>query len=251
MSADTDKRGGLPEDDALGAFAAGALPPRRRRNPSPDRTPDPDPNPAAGGPPPEEADQAEAAQAADTQGPPVGTTVDEYKPAPLPEPRRKTERGYLPSPSGIAPQTTGNALRSTQCTIMVSVSVRDRFAAYQLAKKLERGTEPTNAVVVRRAVLHARRNDLFAQMLQYVRHRQQPTDDEDDDPDGVFGDVRGRRTERGRTKDSQQQSFRPSYQELAVIDTLTEAYGFENRSEFLDACLDTFLPPLPDKRRRP
>lgn len=140
--------------------------------------------------------------------------------------------------------------RSTQCTVNVSASVRDRFSAYQLAKKLDRGSEPTNAVVIRRAVLNARKNDLFAQMLEYVRHSQVPHDDEDDDPEGLFGDVQGRRAERGRTKDTRQLPFRPSYEELAVIDALAAGYHFANRSEFLDAALDAFLPQLPDKRRR-
>ncbi|HEX5567932.1 MAG TPA: hypothetical protein VFY14_13570 [Streptomyces sp.] len=135
--------------------------------------------------------------------------------------------------------------RATQCTIMVSATVRDRFARYQLARKTEKGTEPTNAVVVRRAVLHARRHDLFPQLLETVRHRAQPLDDEDHDPDDLFGAVPGRRVERGRIKDSVQQSFRPSYQELAVIDAITAAYGFPSRSDFLDAALDAFLPPLP------
>jgi hypothetical protein len=139
--------------------------------------------------------------------------------------------------------------RATQCTVMVSVSVRDRFAHYQLTKKME-GREPTNAVVVRRAVLHARKNDLFAQLLEKVRHRQQPVEDEDHDPDGLFGEVPGRRAERGRVKDSVQQSFRPSYQELEVIDAITAAYGFPSRSDFLDAALDAFLPPMPSGKSR-
>lgn len=140
--------------------------------------------------------------------------------------------------------------RITQCTVNVSVNVRDRFAAYQLAKKLEKGSEPTNAVVVIRALKYVRRNDLFAQMLESIRHQNNPFDDEDDDPDGLFGDVQGRRVERGRSRDMAQQSFRPTYDELAIIDALVTGYGFTNRSEFLDAVLDVFLPPLPEKRRR-
>ncbi|NUP35751.1 MAG: hypothetical protein HOY76_01690 [Streptomyces sp.] len=133
---------------------------------------------------------------------------------------------------------------------MVSGSVRERFAHYQLTKKMQTGKEPTNAVVVRRAVLNARKNDLFAQLLEQVRHRQQPVEEEDHDPDGLFGEVPGRRAERGRMKDSVQQSFRPSYQELEVIDAMTTAYGFPSRSDFLDAALDAFLPPLPAGKNR-
>jgi hypothetical protein len=140
--------------------------------------------------------------------------------------------------------------RATQCTIMVSTSVRDRIAHYQLTKKMETGKEPTNSVVVRRAFLHAKRGDLFQTLLSAIRHRQNPVDDEDYDDDGLLGEVLGRRVERGRMKDSQQQSFRPSYQELATYDAFSVAYGFPSRSDFLDACLDEFLPSLPASGRR-
>ncbi|MFD6416179.1 hypothetical protein [Streptomyces sp. NPDC060194] len=133
---------------------------------------------------------------------------------------------------------------------MVSSQVRKRFAAYQLAQKLSTGHEPTNAVVVRRAVLHAKKHDLFATLLESVRHRQQPVQDADFDPDNIFGDVPARRTERGAVKDGRQQSFRPSKQELAVIDGFTTAYGFPNRSDFLNGALDAFLPALPEGRGR-
>ncbi|MEV3996659.1 hypothetical protein AB0K62_13415 [Streptomyces halstedii] len=133
---------------------------------------------------------------------------------------------------------------------MVSTSVRDRIAQYQLTKKMEAGKEPTNSVVVRRAFLHAKRGDLFRKLLSAVHHRQNPVEDEDYDDDGLLGEVVGRRAERGRMKDSQQQSFRPSYQELATYDAFSTAYGFPSRSDFLDACLDEFLPTMPSGGRR-
>lgn len=265
MTTSTDeqdgRRGGLPEDDALDAFADAAnkaTGPRRRRRtpfPSPADPPAPDSPPE----PPVEPEQHAPADSDERQPDPQPQTVLE------PEPPHDTQN--LPAPSiektpEPVPQDTARqpatvqirnlgepGQRATQCTIMVSTSVRDRFAHYQLTKKME-GREPTNAIVVRRAVLHARKNDLFAQLLEKVRHRQQPVEDEDHDPDGLFGEVPGRRAERGRVKDSVQQSFRPSYQELEVIDTITAAYRFPSRSDFLDAALDAFLPPLPSGKGR-
>lgn len=278
MSTDTDKRGGLPEDTALGAFAAGAIPPRRKRNRNQEAAPaESEPAQSAAD---VTAEPAPVTVAADLDAAPAPTPdrvpegvaeerqvipeqhTDPATEEPTPAPpraavaRRPQVRAVTPSPArplaelGIQRDQQPAAGRITQCTVNVSVNVRDRFAAYQLAKKLEKGSEPTNAVVVRRAILHARRNDLFAQMLESIRHRQAPLDDEDDDPDGLFGDVQGRRVERGRGRDMAQQSFRPSYEELGIIDALVSGYGFDNRSEFLDAALDAFLPPLPDKRRR-
>ncbi|MET7552172.1 hypothetical protein ABZS94_42175 [Streptomyces sp. NPDC005500] len=137
-----------------------------------------------------------------------------------------------------------------QCTIMVSSDVRRRFAQYQLAQKMTTGHEPTNAVVVRRAVLHVKKHDLFGSLREALRHRRQPVQEEDSDPDGLFGEVPARRTARGSVKDSRQQSFRPSSRELAVIDALASAYAFPNRSDFLNSALDAFLPPLPNDSPR-
>lgn len=140
--------------------------------------------------------------------------------------------------------------RATQCTVMVSTAVRDRFAHYQLAKKMAGEKEPSNALVVRRAFLHAKRNNLFGKLLADVYHQQNQVDDEDYDEDGLLGDVVGRRTVRGRMKQTGQQSFRPSEQELATYDAYSQAYGFPSRSDFLDAVLDEFLPQLPASGRR-
>lgn len=266
------RRGGLPEDDSLDAFSAMAnaatAPRRRRRAPAAPTAPEPQAEPMTV----DAAPQPEEPVAVNVEPEPEERqAAKDEDPAPQPEPARPTlvpqpspSNGKLPTPAvpsierapAPAPDTDrqpatvqirnlGEAgQRATQCTVMVSTSVRDRFAHYQLAKKME-GREPTNAIVVRRAVLHARKNDLFAQLLEKVRHRQHPVEDEDHDPDGLFGEVPGRRAERGRVKDSVQQSFRPSYQELEVIDAITAAYGFPSRSDFLDAALDAFLPSLP------
>lgn len=140
--------------------------------------------------------------------------------------------------------------RATQCTVMVSTGVRDRFAHYQLAKKMAGEKEPSNALVVRRAFLYAKRNDLFGKLLTDVYQQQNAVDEEDYDEDGLLGEVIGRRAVRGRLKDSGQQSFRPSEQELATYDAYSQAYGFPSRSDFLDAVLDEFLPRLPASGRR-
>ncbi|MGW7671565.1 hypothetical protein ACWGJX_31245 [Streptomyces sp. NPDC054775] len=115
--------------------------------------------------------------------------------------------------------------------------------------KVQTGSEPTNAVVVKRAFLHAHKNDLWAELREAVRHRQHPINAEDDDPDGLFGDVPARRVDRGGVKHSVQQSFRPSPQELGVYDGYAAAHGFDNRSDFIDAVLDAFLPELPASQR--
>jgi hypothetical protein len=274
---DQGKTGSLPDEDLSAAFsgaAAAALAPRRRnRRGAGGTTPaeEPKPDQPANEPAPPSTEPAETEATEERAEPPKRTeepsAVQPKQAAPVPSPAASTEDAapsepkasadlvlQTPAPvetpqprevSAVQIRNLGEAgQRATQCTVMVSVSVRDRFAHYQLTKKME-GREPTNAVVVRRAVLHARKNDLFAQLLEKVRHRQQPVEDEDHDPDGLFGEVPGRRAERGRVKDSVQQSFRPSYQELEVIDAITSAYGFPSRSDFLHAALDAFLPPLP------
>lgn len=138
----------------------------------------------------------------------------------------------------------------TQCTIMISSNVRDRFSHYQLEKKMAGEPEPANAMVVRRAFLHARRHQLFGEILKNWYHQATAVDQEDYDEDGLLGEVVGRRSVRGRVRDSGQQSFRPSKQELATYDAFQTAYGFTDRSAFLEGVLDKFLPELPASRRR-
>jgi hypothetical protein len=227
----------LPDDDALDAL----LPPRKKKR-------------AAPVPP---ADQAAPARTGPARVP-DRAVADKPEPAPAPAVPAPAQRA-APVPWRQAPVQAGpldiqhpeiDGQHSTQCTVNISAEVRARFSAYQTAKRLEVGAEPTNAVIVRRALLHARKNNLFGRMLEAVRHQASPVEAEDDDPEGLFGDVIGRRPERGRVRQAAQLPFRPSYQELAVIDTLARTYGFANRSVFLNAALDEFLPPLTDKRRR-
>ncbi|GGN46350.1 hypothetical protein [Streptomyces fuscichromogenes] len=233
-------RGGLPEDAALAAFgidsdmALAAFGPSARSSPSAEEE-------AMG---PREAGGAEAAS--------VSASAASVQAAPAP----RAARPVVVTPDAVPvarieiAHTGADASRlPTQCTIMVQAQVRDRFGKYQTAQKVETGLEPTNAVVVKRAFLHANRNDLWPQLREAVRHRQQPISEEDHDPDGLFGEVPARRVDRGGVKHGVQQSFRPSLQELAVYDAYAEAYSFNNRSDLLDAVLDAFLPSLPAVRR--
>lgn len=163
-----------------------------------------------------------------------------------------------PTPPGLqggtievqVPALGPTGARATQCTVMISTGVRDRFAHYQLAKKVAGEREPSNALVIRRAFIHAKRANLFGKLLADLYHQTNALDEEDYDEDGLLGDVIGRRTIRGRLKETGQQSFRPSEQELATYDAFSQAYGFPSRSDFLDCVLDEFLPQLPASGRR-
>jgi hypothetical protein len=237
-------RGGLPEDSALDAFAVdsdaalAAFAPRKPSARSTPAAPSTSNSDGAGTPTATEgSSRAEVVHPSPV--PRIGTPAGDLVPTESAAPAVRVEVDRAPTQSSNLP---------TQCTIMVQSQVRERFGRYQTTQKVESGVEPTNAVVVKRAFLHAHRNDLWVQLREAVRHRQQPVSEEDDDPDGLFGDVPARRVDRGGVKHGVQQSFRPSPQELKVYDAYAEAYLFDNRSDFLDAVLDAFLPPLPNRR---
>jgi hypothetical protein len=137
-----------------------------------------------------------------------------------------------------------------QCAVNISLDVRDRFDTYQAAKTQETSRTPTNAVVVRRAVNAANNAGAFFEIRERALARLQPDEDDEDDSGSLFGEVEGRRSARGRIKQTAQQPFRPSRQELAVIDVIWEGYGFPSRSDFLDAVLDWWLPDIPRKKPR-
>ncbi|MFI6645700.1 hypothetical protein [Streptomyces sp. NPDC050504] len=248
----TEVDGGLPDNDkdldAFGAAAAAAFTPKpRRRAAKPSAAPEPQPAAPAEATPPSEAGPPSEAAPPPEAGP---SSVVRTVPAPVPAP---AAAGGVAAEQPVVvriPQLGAPGQDATQCTVMVDRTVRKRFARYQSAQQQATGHEPTNAVVVRRAMLQARKNDRFAALRQTVRLRQQPLQEEDHDAEGLFGEVPERRTERGAVKDSAQQSFRPSRQELAVYDAYSTAYGFPSRSDFLNAVLDAFLPELPAKDRR-
>lgn len=284
----SDVNSTLPDGDALAAFANSALGGgRRRRRPQAaetsvdakpketGKTAAPEPAPAvveeAPAPAPEPSaaqEQQEPAQAAVPT--PARAPEAEQTPAPREEPAPATGGGEVAvravavpmtrtsMPPGLqggpvevrVPALGPSGARATQCTIMISQSVRDRFAHYQLAKKMAGDKEPSNALVVRRAFLYCRRADVFGKLLADVYQQHNAVDEEDYDEDGLLGEVIDRRVVRGRIKDSGQQSFRPSEQELATYDAYSQAYGFPSRSDFLGAVLDEFLPQLPASGRR-
>ncbi|WP_069765989.1 hypothetical protein [Streptomyces sp. LUP47B] len=228
------------------------------------KEPEPDPEPAAR---PEPSAPAPAAtvptptRAPDTE-PTASPRVEEAAPAApgrevdvravsVPSTRTPVPPGLQGGPVEVRVPALGPAgVRATQCTVMVSNSVRDRFAHYQLAKKMAGEKEPSNALVVRRAFLYCKRKDLFVALLTDVYQQNNAVDEEDYDEDGMLGEVVDRRVVRGRLKDSGQQSFRPSEQELVTYDAYSQAYGFPSRSDFLGAVLDAFLPQLPAAGRR-
>ncbi|MFE2473153.1 hypothetical protein [Streptomyces mirabilis] len=249
-SSQANKRGGLPDDSALDAFsidskaAQAAFAPRARRS-----------TPAAGsdGTGPGENGGAEAISSPMPTAP-VPALEAEAAPPSAVVPVRAVTPDVRPAATAAVEIPVASTISAgtdlTQCTVMVERQVRKRFELYQTNLRAQTGWEPTNAVVVRRAFLHAMKNDLWGELRERTRHRQQPVSEEDYDPDGLFGDVPARRVDRGAVKDSTQQSFRPSRQELAVYDGYAAAHGFDNRSDFLDAVLDGFLPALPTAARR-
>jgi hypothetical protein len=278
----SDVNSELPDQDALAAFATSALGPgrRRRRAQAADSA-----APAPGAPAVDDtAQEAEAAKeaeqaASDATESPTTPEVAAQEPQPEPEPaapardeqaaptapgrevdvravsvpttRTPVPPGLQGGPVEVRVPALGPAgVRATQCTVMVSNSVRDRFAHYQLAKKMAGEKEPSNALVVRRAFLYCKRKDLFVALLTDVYQQHNAVDEEDYDEDGMLGEVVDRRVVRGRLKDSGQQSFRPSEQELVTYDAYSQAYGFPSRSDFLGAVLDAFLPQLPASGRR-
>jgi hypothetical protein len=222
----------------------------------PDQAAHPEPSapaPTATVPTPTRAPDAErtaparAEQAAPTA---PGREVD-VRAVSVPSTRTPVPPGLQGGPVEVRVPALGPAgVRATQCTVMVSNSVRDRFAHYQLAKKMAGEKEPSNALVVRRAFLYCKRKDLFVALLTDVYQQHNAVDEEDYDEDGMLGEVIDRRVVRGRLKDSGQQSFRPSEQELVTYDAYSQAYGFPSRSDFLGAVLDAFLPQLPASGRR-
>ncbi|MDX3298594.1 hypothetical protein PV569_33575 [Streptomyces scabiei] len=198
------------------------------------------------------ADTEPESEPADTKPEPTVTTAVEVRPASVAVTRTSPAPPRLQG--GVVhvqvPDLGPSGARPTQCTVMLSHNVRDRFARYQLEKKMAGEKEPANALVVRRAFLSAKRNNLFGEILAEMYHRANAVDEEDYDEDGLLGEVVGRRPVRGRLRESGQQSFRPSEQELATYDAFSTAYGFLDRSAFMEGLLDRFLPQLPAAGRR-
>ncbi|AJF70375.1 hypothetical protein [Streptomyces vietnamensis] len=220
MTAQADeKRGGLPEDEGLEAFGAAAAVAFQSRS--------------------RVASTASGGSVKPDSAP--GNRSDREPALPIEAP--------APRPSAATPLLRRRG--TDQCMVMVDGHVRLRFERYQTAQRQTTGREPTNAVVVRRAVLHAQRHDLYAEMLARLQADNRPSTDEDDDPDGLFGTPEpSQRLARGRVKNREQLSFRPSAHELEVIDGLASSWAFPSRSDFVNEALHVFLPALKRERSR-
>ncbi|MFE4304763.1 hypothetical protein ACFRR6_01595 [Streptomyces sp. NPDC056891] len=124
-------------------------------------------------------------------------------------------------------------------TSIVDVTVVARFSAYQTAQKVKTGAEPANTVVVFEAINAAMREGKLSELGKAP----------EGDPDDFLSiHTPGRRTSRERRK-TDQLSWRPTYGQLNKLDKVWKAH-FKDRSQFINAVLDDFLPEL-RKQRRP
>ncbi|MEU9416048.1 hypothetical protein [Streptomyces sp. NPDC048272] len=209
---EVSKRGGLPDGDAdLAALASSALGPSRGGNPAPAAPPQP-----AGSSP---------------------------SPTPSPGPPQPRAARTVAAPESPAQELddaeeTNLQNRFTQVTSIVDVAVLERFGAYQDAQKAKTGAEPANTVVVFEAINAAMRANKLGELSRAPEA----------DPDDFLAiHTPGRRTSRERRK-TDQLSWRPTFGQLGKLDTAWKAH-FKDRSQFINAVLDDFLPELKPKRR--
>ncbi|MFD6465230.1 hypothetical protein [Streptomyces goshikiensis] len=128
--------------------------------------------------------------------------------------------------------------RFTQVTSLVDVTVVARFNAYQTAQKVKTGAEPANTVVVFTAINAAMKADKLGELSRPP----------EGDPDDFLSiQTPGRRTSRERRR-VDQLSWRPTYGQLAKIDEAWKDF-FKDRSAFINAVLDDFLPAAKPPRR--
>lgn len=207
------RRGGLPEDEDLGAFAAAATG-------------------AFGSGPDPAARKASLAAVPSTAGDPAG----EGQPA-VTSPAAGTHAAPAVTDAPELPDIPhGDLIR--QATINVAAGVAERFRAYQRQQAAE-GPAPSNAEVVFRALDACR-----GRYAEVVASRQPQAE-----PGRLFGaPVAGRRVS-SEARLSSQINYRPTYREVAEIKRLGEQAGAQSVSAFLDAVLDEFLPQLPGRPR--
>ncbi|WP_344033171.1 hypothetical protein [Streptomyces luteireticuli] len=123
--------------------------------------------------------------------------------------------------------------RFRQVTSTIAVSVISRFDKYQTAQKVENGASLSNTAVVLTAINHS-----AGKFEELARNWGKPQEE----PGQLFA-IRtpGRRVTKDRRK-TDQLSWRPTYGEIAQVDKIWESAGFPNRSAFVEATLDAFLP---------
>ncbi|MER5372673.1 hypothetical protein [Streptomyces sp. NPDC002553] len=125
----------------------------------------------------------------------------------------------------------------------MDVEVLERFKEYQLDQKIRTKSEPSNTVVVFRAINSAVAGNKLEQLSKL--------DDVADEDAGGFLAIQapGRRTSRERRR-TDQLSWRPTFANLTQIDDLWPTAGFKDRSHFVNGVLDGFLPELKRKRKK-
>jgi len=217
------KRGGLPEgDDSLAALASTALGGPRKAAKTAPTTP---PRPSGS------ASQSQSSSPpAPAAAPPQPRSAT---PAPAPAPRPATQ----------APDSR-TADRFTQVTSIVDVDVLERFKDYQLDKKLREGKEPSNTFVVFSAINDAVKEDALDRLSKTGTEEEEVAD-----PNAFLSiQAPGRRITRERRR-TDQLSWRPTFANLDQIDELWPQHGFRDRSHFINAVLDWFLPAKKARRR--
>ncbi|MBH1939212.1 hypothetical protein I5Q34_33990 [Streptomyces sp. AV19] len=118
------------------------------------------------------------------------------------------------------------------------MTVIARFEQYQTMEKMNNGVSLSNTAVVLTAINHS------AGAFEELARKRNPSQEDS----GQLFAIRtpGRRVTKERRK-VDQLSWRPTYGEIARVDKIWEAARFPNRSAFVEATLDAFLPPLKPK----
>ncbi|MGV9836540.1 hypothetical protein ACWDUL_20460 [Nocardia niigatensis] len=241
MSKEKDPKDGLPPDPSLGAFAAATQ--NAFAAPTTPRPTRPAPQPTAPVTTPASPPGPVAAPARRPAAPPRRATPPPETDGTVIKIAADTIEVFIPALGDIG-------ATSKQTLVNVDEDIKGRFTAYCEAKKREGGGEPPAGLVVRRAYNKARKEDTWQRLLAEETMRSGLADDEDDDPDGLLGDVEGRRATRGSVRVKRGFAFRPSRQELALFDAIAAAVGFSDRGAFVNAILHDFLPSEVAKPRR-
>ena len=207
------RRGGLPEDDDLGAFALaaeGALGASRSAELRP---------PLAAVP---RLDAARLDEAA-------GATANDPRLQDQPEPAAGDATALPDVPHRDLPR---------QASITIDAEVAQRFRAYQ-RQQASQGPTLFNHQLVFLALRECRGR--YAEVV--ARHQPQS------EPGELFGALVPGRRATSEARPTSQLNFRPTHGELAGIRRLQKEAGAPSVSAFLNAVLDEFLPPLPGRGR--
>ncbi|MEU5240940.1 hypothetical protein ACH4UR_24850 [Streptomyces lydicus] len=214
------KTGGLPDgDESLAALARGALGTAGTPLAAPSAPPAP----------------VSAAAAAPVPSPAVPSPTPPQPRAAAPTP----PRAVSPEPEPVDEPTSPADERFTQVVVNVDVDVLERFKAYQFDERAKTKSEPSNTVVVFRAINDAVKNKKLGELS---------SGPEEESDDFLAIEAPGRRTSRERRK-TDQLSWRPTFKDLDKIDKLWATHAFDNRSAFIEAVLGAYLPALKKGRR--